>query len=110
VQQRDEEYTNMLTDVDRVKVRQRREGRRVLGFSVQYEALIKSRWRKIVRFDSADGSPHRHIFHAGGTEYRLQMFHSDNNDAFTEATTVVKRTFQQMRENYLIKAQKDGVL
>lgn len=103
------EYTSFLTDIDRISVRIERNRHSVTSFSVQYEALINSRWRKIVRYDSADGFPHRHIFHADKKEYRQLMSVVDNNEALSEALTIIKKKFQVMRTNYIAQAHIDEV-
>lgn len=95
-------YTNLLTDKDRIKVRQVTSGHDVIDFSVQYEALIESRWRKIARYDSAHGQPHRHVYRPNDKEYKHPMNEQDNNLAFTEAQTVIKRNFMALKERYII--------
>ena len=95
-------YTNFLTDVDRVIVRQVRDGRSVLNFAVQYEALIKSRWRKITRYDNAHGYPHRHVYYPYKREYKHSMNTQDSNEAFTEAQIVIKNNFKTMKESYIL--------
>ena len=103
-------YTIFLSDVDRIQVRQTRSGNRILEFSVQYEALINSRWRKIIRYDNAhDSSPHRHVFYPDNPEYKHPMDILDSNDAFTEAQIVVKKSFMRMKESYiLLLSRTDG--
>lgn len=93
-------YIFQLTDVDRMIVRQDRAGHEVLAFSVQLEVLVNSRWRKAMRFDSADGHPHRHVFYPDGKEYRENMAAEDNNEAFTQAQAIVKNSFQEIHERY----------
>jgi hypothetical protein len=102
------EYTNALTDEDRVKVRQHQDGKNILEFSVQYEALIDGRWRKITRYDSCHGIPHRHVFHIDGKEYRHTVVANDNNEAFTEALMVTKKNFLKFKENYLTVRRKNS--
>lgn len=81
-------------------IRQDRIGHDVLAFSVQLEVLINSRWRKAMRFDSADGHPHRHVFYPNEVEYRENMAVEDNNEAFTQAQIIVKKSFQEIHERY----------
>lgn len=95
-------YINPLTDKDKIITRIETDGHRVVSFSVQYEALIYSRWRKIVRYDSAHGHPHRHVFNPDSTEYYHLLMTEDNNDALTEAQIVIKKSFITMRERYII--------
>ncbi len=81
-------------------VRQDRVGRQIQSFSVQLEVLIKGRWRKAMRFDSADDQPHRHVFYPGKKEYRESMAAKDNNAAFTQAQVIVRKSFQEIHERY----------
>ncbi|HSW99471.1 MAG TPA: hypothetical protein VLH38_00365 [Patescibacteria group bacterium] len=66
-------YRKYFTDIVRVVVHQDISGPTVLSFSLQLELLLDGRWRKIVRFDSAHGQPHRHVFYPDGKEYREAM-------------------------------------
>jgi hypothetical protein len=102
------EYTTTLSDIDRLKVRQHQDGRHIIEFSVQYEALIDGRWRKIVRYDSCHGGPHRHVFNADRKEYRHAVVANNNNEAFTEALLVIKKNFPLIKENYLITKQRSS--
>lgn len=87
-------------------VRQDRVGYKVLSFSVRLEVLINSRWRKAMRFDSADGHPHRHVFYPDGEEYRENMSANDNNGAFTQAQVFVRKSFQQTHERYKLLLER----
>jgi hypothetical protein len=93
-------YIFSLSGVDCMIVRQDRVGHEILAFSVQLEVLINGRWRKAMRFDSADGHPHRHVFYPDGREYRENMAAENNNEAFTQAQTIVKESFQEIHERY----------
>jgi hypothetical protein len=89
-------YIIPLSEVDRMIVRQDRVGNDILAFSVQLEVLLNGRWRKAMRFDSSDGHPHRHVFYPNGKEYRENMATNDNNEAFTQAQTIMKNSFQEI--------------
>jgi hypothetical protein len=102
----DKRYIIMLSEVDRMIARQDRVGRKVLAFSVQLEVLINSRWRKAMRFDSAHGQPHRHVFYPDGKEYRENMAAADNNEAFTQAQTIAKKSFQEIHARYKIMLER----
>lgn len=104
-------YINLLTKVDRVVVRSEIYKGVVVSFSVQYEALIKSRWRKIMRYDNSHNDsigPHRHVYYPNGLDLRTIMHTKDSNEAFTEAQFSIKRYFQQYRESYIILLEKGG--
>lgn len=99
-------YIIPLSDVDRMIIRQDRVGRRILTFSVQLEVLINGRWRKAMRFDSADDHPHRHIFYPDGTEYREDLATDDNNLSFTQAQSIIKKSFQDIHERYKLVLER----
>lgn len=59
-----------------------------------------------MRFDSADGHPHRHVFYPDNREYREDMAAKDNNEAFTQAQTIVKKSFQEIHERYKLVLER----
>jgi len=109
MQSRDKEFIIPLTEIDRAAVRFGRRGRTVTDFSVQYEALIGGEWRKIVRYDSAHGAPHRHNFRPNGSEVWSLFPYYPHNLALDEALARVKKGFGGMRASYLqhMKRGKD---
>jgi hypothetical protein len=102
------DYTIVLTDTDRIKVRQVRNGRRVVNFSVQYETLIRGHWRRVTRFDNAHGYAHRHVYYPHQPEYKQAMNTHDINTAFTEAQAIIKRRFPRLRESYILLLERGG--
>jgi hypothetical protein len=106
----DKRYIIMLSDNVRMVVRQDRVGNTILHFSVQLDVLLTGRWRKAMRFDSAHGRPHRHVFYPGGTEYREFMPATNNNEAFTQAQIILKQSFQEIYERYKNNLGKDGTI
>src|SRR5258706_4877299 len=99
-------YIFLLSDVDRMIVRQDRVGYEILEFSVQLEILLFRHWRKAMRSDSADGHSHRHVFYPDGREYRENMAVEDNNEAFTQAQAIVKKSFQEIHERYTLMLER----
>lgn len=99
-------YVIPLSDVDRMIIRQDRVGHTIRDFSVQLDLLINGRWRVAIRFDSAHGRPHRHIFYPNGFKYREFMANEDNNEAFTQAQAIVKKSFQEIHERYKIVLER----
>lgn len=103
-------YKTLLTDSDRIVTRFEKRGKNILEFSVQYEALIDSRWRKVRRYDSSHDQPHFHVFSLGGEELYTQPFpYANLNEALTESQAVIKKTFEVLRESYLMTKRKDDV-
>ncbi|MEK7152980.1 MAG: hypothetical protein AAB834_03470 [Patescibacteria group bacterium] len=99
-------YTIPLSDVDQMIVRQDRAGHIIQEFSVQLEILINGRWRVAMRFDSAHNRPHRHIFYPNGVKYREFMAADDNNEAFTQAQAILKKSFREIHERYKIVLER----
>ncbi len=99
-------YAFLLSDVDRMIVRQDRDGYEIIEFSVQLEVLVNGRWRVAVRFDSAHGRPHKHVFYPNGFKYREFMAAEDNNEAFTQAQAIIKKSFQEIHERYKIVLER----
>jgi hypothetical protein len=87
-------------------VRQDTAGRSVLAFSVQLEVLVNGHWRKAMRFDSADDHPHRHVFYPDNREYREDMAAENNNEAFTQAQIIMKKSFQEIHERYKLVLER----
>lgn len=102
-------WTIQLSDIDRIKVRLEKNGRTVVEFSVQYQALIRGHWRRITGYDNSHGSvPHRHVYYPNQPEYRQIMIVKDNNEAFTEALAVLKNNFMKIKENYILLIENVG--
>ena len=99
------EWTTSLTDLDRIKIRMIRDQHAIIEFSAQYEILYAGHWRKVTRYDNAHGYPHRHVHYPYNEEYRQIMHVIDNNEAFTEAVTVIKNNFMKFRENYILRLE-----
>ena len=94
-------YRRYFTDIVRLVVHQDISGPTVLSFSLQIELLLDGRWRKVVRFDSAHGQPHRHVFYPDGKEYKEVMTAQDNNQALTEAGKILAESFESICERYV---------
>ncbi len=100
-------HTTLLTEVDRLYVRQITEGKYVREFSVHYEAFIDHRWQKVTRFDNShDSLPHRHIFHPNGLSRKYLMNTPDINLAFTDAQKFIKQNFLNLRQAYIILVER----
>ena len=74
------------------------EGKQVLEFRIQYEALIGNEWVTVVRYDSAHGQPHRDVLHPNKSETK-QRFRDYANE---EVLTIGQR---DIRENWPIYRQ-----
>jgi len=69
----------------------------VVRFVVQYEALIRSRWHPVVRYDTAHHEAHAHLFHPDGTSDRTVLEFPTYAEAFTHAYRDLKARWRWYR-------------
>lgn len=94
------DYTQLLTDKDKVHVVFTKHRNKILKFVVQYYSLTGSRWRTIMRIDNCHGFPHRHVYHSYRKEYKTSLT-QDNNSAFTESKGYIIKNYRKIKENYI---------
>jgi predicted component of type VI protein secretion system len=94
------EYTQLLSEEDKIKIRLVTKKGRVLSFVVQYHALIQGRWRTVMRADNCHGTSHIHTYHLQSGEFKVSLG-QNNNRAFNEAKSHILRNFSKIKENFL---------
>ncbi len=96
-------YSYPITEEDKIRVSFRKRRGKIEHFSIQYFALINSRWRSIMRFDTCHGYAHKHTFHLHKKEYIINLTSDgDNlNEVFTESKEHIKNNFEKIKSNYL---------
>ncbi len=94
------QYTQFLSDQDKLDIFFIQNRGKVSYFSVNYSALINSRWRTIMRMDNCHGLSHRHTYHLQRKQFRI-ILNTDNNTAFTESKSYIIKNFVRIRENYI---------
>lgn len=103
-EQKEREYTTPLSESDRLKVRYvtEKKGRKAIlkEFSIQYEALIDSSWRRITRVDNTHGIPHRHIFYPDKKSRKISIGEFDSNKAFQLSLKSLRKTYKSLRRSY----------
>ena len=57
------DYSYPLAPEDKIRICFTKNRGKVEYFIVQYSALIKGKWRSIMRFDTCHGYAHKHTFH-----------------------------------------------
>jgi len=82
---------------DRLRVSALKEKGKIISFVVQYEALFKSRWYPIVRYDTSHGFAHRDIIHYSGRKEKQPLYFPDYNFAFTFAIQDLKSLWRWYR-------------
>ncbi|MBI3536647.1 MAG: hypothetical protein HY070_03655 [Chloroflexi bacterium] len=85
---------------DRYRLSCETESGKVVLFRVQYEALIGSEWRAIVRYDTAHGFPHRDLMHPDGAEEKNDFSNRSNAEILTLGQEDIKRNWRVYREGY----------
>lgn len=91
---------------DRIRVDAYKDRGAIVGFVVQYEAFIGSKWREIVRYDTHHGYAHKDIIHPNGSKEKLPLSHQDYNSAFTFAVNDIKSLWQWYRHGYEMEMKK----
>ena len=94
------EYTQFLSEEDKIKIKLVTKRGLVVFFVVQYYALIQGRWRTIMRADNCHGTAHIHSYHLQSGEFRVSLG-QDNNRAFNEAKSNILKNFSKIKENFL---------
>ena len=94
------DYTQFLTEKDKVRISFTQDKGKILRFIVQYFALIKSRWRTIIRVDNCHSYPHQHVYHLHAREFLITL-EKDTNLAFTEAQRYIIKEFRKIKENFI---------
>jgi O-succinylbenzoate synthase len=71
----------------------------VVSFVVQLEVRLKGRWRPVIRYDSAHGQAHRHVYRAQEKSTR-EALNLDLADALTFAEGDMKQNWRRYIEEY----------
>jgi hypothetical protein len=77
----------------------------VLEFTVQYETKLKGHWIPVIRYDTAHGYAHQHVFHAGGRDEKELMEIEDYNEALTIAENDLRSNWQRYKATFLKEAK-----
>ena len=97
-------YTIALSGEDKLKVEFKKNRGRISFFIVQYYGLIGGRWRTIMRIDTCHGYPHKHTYYLRRRQLNIALgTKEDNNRVLTESLRFVKKNFQKIKENFLIR-------
>lgn len=94
------DYTQLLTDEDKIRIYFKKRRGKIEKFIVQYFGLINGKWRSIMRIDTCHSYPHQHTYHLHKSEVVL-VLSEDNNKAFTVAHNHIVHNFAKIKENFL---------
>ena len=92
--------------VDRLRVSALKKKKKILGFTVQYEAKINNKWQPIVRYDTAHGFAHKDIIHSDGKTEKQPLYFQSFNIALTFAIQDLKILWKWYRESYEKEVKK----
>lgn len=62
-----------------IRCRYRRQGNRILDYTVQLEIRYQDCWQPVVRYDNAHGFCHFDTIHADGTQDKTPVYRGDAN-------------------------------
>lgn len=94
------QFTLLLTLEDRRRRRHIAEKGKILKFSVQYETKVKGRWYPVVRYDTAHGYAHKHVFYPDGRQRKSRMQIVNYNLALKVAEDDVRRNWPRYKGQY----------
>ena len=100
------EYLRPLDETNRIRVRFETQRGRVAKFTVQYESLIGSDWRAIVRYDTAHGYFHQDILSPDGAQKKKEIDMGDFGNALSFAQEDLLKNWELYRESYMEKMKK----
>ena len=94
-----------ITSQDRRRRRHVAERGRILQFIVQYETIVEGRWLPVVRYDTAHGYAHKHVFHPDDREDIIRMQTQDYNKALSIAEEDVRNNWLNYKVTFLKEAE-----
>lgn len=95
------DYTNPLSEVDKIKIRFSKERGKITKFILQYSGKFDKKWKTILRIDTCHGFPHMHTYHLQKREINVKLGESsDINEIFTKYQAYIVKNFQKIRENF----------
>lgn len=99
-------YLRPLDEANRIRVMFETQRGRVIKFATQYEAMIGSDWRAIVRYDTAHGYFHQDILSPDGTQKKKIINMGDFGSALSYAQEDLLKNWEFYKESYLEKMKK----
>jgi hypothetical protein len=82
------------------------EGKQILEFRIQYEALIDGEWFAVVRYDTAHGHPHRDILHPGKAETKEWFSGYANAEVLTIGQHDIMENWPAYRQRFEKEMEK----
>lgn len=79
----------------------------VINFVIQLEVMVRGNWFPVVRYDTAHGFAHKHLFHYGGQPEQIPLYTHDYTEALDFADVDIKTNWELYRERFLKEARND---
>ena len=74
---------------------------------MQLEVLVKDKWFPVVRYDTAHGFAHKHLFHYREKPEQIPLFTHNYAEALDFADADIKTNWELYRERFLKEANHD---
>lgn len=91
----------LLPDEVQIRCAYKRQGQRLVQFTVQLEISLQGSWQPVVRYDNARGFCHCDEIHPDGRQDKTPLFIGDANDTFTTAIKELRTHWTTHRDRYL---------
>lgn len=98
----DKEFLKIISPAaeDRLRIKIATKKGKVVNIVVQYEAIIRGRWREIVRYDCAHGYFHRDVIYPSGKKEKQPIDIENLKDALQYAEQDLKDRWSWYKERY----------
>lgn len=94
-------FKKYLTDQDFLMVEFFLKHGKIVEFCLQYDALLDTKYRTIMRIDNCHGSlPHKHVYHQIKKQTK-QFVDSDPHIAFNAGQKFILVNFKKIKENFI---------
>ena len=103
---REKTYVALLSPEDRKRYRHLRQGRRILGFTIQYETLLDGEWMPVVRYDTSHRIAHKDILDIKGREKKVLLGVADFREALLLADEDIKANWRSYKALFLRRKEK----
>lgn len=80
---------------------------KIVSFTVQLEVLTKNSWFPVVRYDTAHGYAHKHLYHYNKEPEKTPLFLHNYTDALDFADADIKTNWELYCQRFLKEAEND---
>jgi hypothetical protein len=99
------EWTHEVAfQVAQIRSRYRRQGQRILDYTVNWEIWHSKAWQPVVRYDNAHWFCHCDTMHADGSQDKTPILRGDANPNFTWSIKELRANWESHRSRFLAEA------